>query len=99
MLPSKLALTVAAEKARSALKAVRDEPARRLEIAARFYDDRPGRPSIRTYRHAEMAFMQWQARRGVLAPMGLEHPGSAWWRTVNEGLLRDAWEASGMSLK
>ena len=73
--------------------AVRDDPARRLDLASRFYDDRPGRPRIRAYRRAEVAFMHWQVSRGVLAPPGTGQPGSPWWRGVNEGLLRDAWEA------
>ena len=37
--------------------------------------------------------MRWQFRRGVLAPLESGRPGSRWWRSVNEGLLRDAWEA------
>jgi len=73
--------------------AVRDDPARRIGLARRFYDDRPGRPSIRSYRRAEMAFMRWQVRRGLLAAPDAARPGSAWWRSVNEGLLSDAWEA------
>jgi len=40
-----------------------------------------------------MAFMWWQAQRGLLAAPDSARPGSAWWRSVNEGLLRDAWEA------
>ena len=44
--------------------AVRDDPARRLRLASSFYDDRPGRASIRAYRRAEVAFMHWQVRRG-----------------------------------
>jgi hypothetical protein len=44
--------------------AVRDDPARRLELAARFYDRRTGRASIASYRRAELAFMHWQIRRG-----------------------------------
>ena len=73
--------------------AVRDDPARRLGLARRFYDDRPGRASIRSYRRAEVAFMRWQLRRGLLAPPDAARPGSQWWRSVNEGLLRDTWEA------
>ena len=73
--------------------AVRDDPARRLGLASSFYDDRPGRASIRSYRRAEMAFMRWQVRRGLLAAPDAARPGSAWWRSVNEGLLSDAWEA------
>jgi hypothetical protein len=84
---------VAAEEAASMVTAVRDDPARRLRLASSFYDDRPGRPSIRAYRRAEVAFMQWQVRRGLLAAPHSARPGSEWWRSVNEGLLRDAWEA------
>jgi hypothetical protein len=73
--------------------AVRHDPERRLRLAARFYHDRPGRASIRAYRRAEVAFMRWQVSRGVLAAPDSIRPGSPWWRAVNEGLLRDAWEA------
>lgn len=73
--------------------AVRHDPDRRLRLAASYYDDRPGRASIRAYRRAEVAFMRWQVSRGVLAPPNARRPGSPWWRAVNEGLLRDAWEA------
>ncbi len=71
--------------------AVRDDPAGRLELASRFYDCRVA--DVQPYRRAEMAFMRWQIRRGVLAPPSGTAPGSPWWRAVNEGLLRDTWEA------
>jgi hypothetical protein len=83
----------AAAEALSMVEAVRDDPARRLRLAGSFYDDRPGRAPIRAYRRAELAFMRWQVQRGVLAAPDSARPGSAWWRSVNEGLLRDAWEA------
>jgi hypothetical protein len=83
----------AEEQAAAKVAAVRDDPARRLELAARFYDRRIERVSIRSYRRAEMAFMRWQIRRGVLAAPGADRPGSPWWRAVNEDLLRDAWQA------
>ncbi len=73
--------------------AVRDDPARRLRLASSFYDERPGRISIRAYRRAEVAFMHWQIHRGLLGSLDAGRPGSPWWRAVNEGLLRDAWEA------
>ena len=69
---------------------VRDDPARRLALAASFYDQRRG---IARYRRAEIAFMQWQVRRGVLAGPRAVCPGSPWWRAVNERLLRDTGEA------
>ena len=79
----------AKDEAAAMVAAVRDDPARRLELAARFYDRRAGRPSIRSYRRAELAFIRWQIRRGVLAAPSAGRPGSPWWRAVNEGLLRD----------
>ena len=36
--------------------------------------------------------MRWQARRGVLNPLEASPPGSVWWRTVNDQLLRDGCE-------
>jgi hypothetical protein len=36
--------------------------------------------------------MRWQAHRGVLNPLDASPPGSAWWRAVNERLLRDGCE-------
>ncbi len=83
----------AEDEAAAMVAAVRDDPARRLELAARFYDRRVGRPSIRSYRRAELAFMRWQISRGVLTAPSAGRPGSPWWRAVNEGLLRDAWQA------
>jgi hypothetical protein len=79
-----------------AVAAVRDDPAQRLALAVRFYDARPARRSIRSYRRAAVAFMRWQIRRGVLAAPSADHPGSAWWRAVNERLLRDTCEADAL---
>jgi hypothetical protein len=87
----------AAAEAASMVAAVRDDPARRLRLASSFYDSRPGRPPIGAYRRAEVAFMHWQVRRGLLAAPDSVEPGSAWWRSVNEGLLRDAWEADRLA--
>lgn len=84
----------AAAEAIGMVVAARHDPVRRLRLASSFYDDRPGRASIRAYRRAELAFMRWQVSRGVLAPPDSRRPGSQWWCSVNEGLLRDACEAS-----
>ncbi len=35
------------------------------------------------YGTSELAFMQWEIRRGVLNPVGGPHTGSPWWRAVN----------------
>ena len=42
---------------------------------------------------AEMSFMRWELRRGVLNPLSADPPGSAWWRALNERLVRDGCEA------
>jgi hypothetical protein len=83
----------AAEEAAAMVAAVRDDPAGRRALASRFYDRCIGRKSLRSYRRAEMAFMRWQIRRGVLAAPDADPPGSRWWRAVNERLLLDACEA------
>ena len=83
----------AADRAESTVAAARGDAGQRLDVAAAFYEEQPGRPSINGYRHAELAFMRWQASRGVFAPLASAQPGSAWWQAVNEALLRDAWEA------
>jgi hypothetical protein len=44
------------------------------------------------FQRAALAFMRWMARRGVLDP-----EGSAWWRALNERLLRDSCEAVGLA--
>ena len=41
--------------------------------------------------------MGWQLRRGLLNPVSGRSPGSAWWRAVNESLLRDTCEASALA--
>jgi hypothetical protein len=67
--------------------AVRDDPQGRLQLLDRAYG------SEEEWCRAERAFMEWEVRRGVLNPPGQEPPGSAWWRAVNERLLRDVEEA------
>jgi len=84
----------AADHAAILVAAARDDPLDRLRLACSFYDQRVGGRSIRPYRRAEVAFMRWQLRRGVLAAPSAASPGSPWWRAVNESLLRDATEAS-----
>ncbi len=82
-------MPAAASTAAGIVAAVRDDPPARLALAARFYDS----DDIRRYRRAELAFMRWQIRRGVLNPPDATPAGSPWWRAVNESLLRDALEA------
>ena len=73
--------------------AVRDDPAARLALMARVFRGPTGRaPRHLPFRRAALSFMRWQAGRGVLNPLDASPPGSAWWRAVNERLLRDGCE-------
>jgi hypothetical protein len=80
------------------VQAVRDDPAARLELAARTYLGPTGSaPRQLPFRRATLSFMRWQLSRGVLAPMNAASPGSPWWRAVNERLLRDGCEVVARS--
>ncbi len=62
-----------------------------MALLSRTYD-RLCAPAPR-FKPAALAFMRWQAVRGVLHPPAGDTPGSQWWRAVNERLLRDGCEA------
>jgi hypothetical protein len=90
--------STAAEWAQAQVCAVRDDPAARLALVARTYRGPAARaPRRLPYSRAALSFMRWQADRGVLDPLDSSPPGSAWWRAVNERLLRDGCEAQGRS--
>jgi hypothetical protein len=72
--------------------AARDDPAARLALMARVFGGPTGRvPRHLPFRRAALSFMRWQAGRGLLDPLDASPPGSAWWRVVNERLLRTSW--------
>jgi hypothetical protein len=78
--------------------AVRDDPKARLALIARTYRGPTGHaPRHLPFRRAAVSFMRWQARRGVLNPLDTSPPGSAWWRTMNERLLRDGCESVALA--
>jgi hypothetical protein len=81
----------ATEFAEREVIAVRDDPQGRLDLLHRLYGDHL------PYRRAAAAFMKWQLRRGLLQPDTAQHPGSPWWREMNERLLRDTAEAIALS--
>lgn len=96
--PSNVPRNCAAAYAHSAVDRVRDDPYARLSLLRRLYEvprrvDRGYLP----YRRAATAFMRWQLRRGLLNPDSAPRPGSRWWRTLNEGLLRDTAEARAIA--
>lgn len=77
---------------------VRDDPYGRLALAEEAYLFGTG-SAVEYFSRAELAFIRWEIRRGVLnSPdsSGGQRRGSRWWRTINEGLLRDCEEASLM---
>ncbi len=83
----------AVASAEAQVVAVRDDPAGRLALMARLFQGPTGSaPRHLPFRRAALSFMRWQARRGVLNPLGASPPGSVWWRAVNERLLRDGCE-------
>jgi hypothetical protein len=84
----------AAGFAAAQVAAVRDDPASREALLRTSYDGPFGSsPRHRPFRRAALSFMGWELRRGVLAPASAARPGSAWWRALNERLLRDGCEA------
>src|SRR5258708_10935010 len=80
-------------RAEAQVATVRGDPAARVALMAQVFHGPTGRaPRHLPFRRAALSFMRWQARRGVLDPLGASPPGSAWWRAVNERLLRDGCE-------
>src|SRR5918995_2102332 len=81
------------DRAEAQVAAVRDDPAARLALMARVFRGPTGQaPRHLPFRRAALSFMRWQERRGVLDSLDASPPGSAWWRAVNERLLRDGCE-------
>src|SRR5688572_1955524 len=88
----------AADWALKQVEAVREDPAKRLELLERTYHGPTGQaPHHLPFRRAAMAFMRWELARDVLAPLHAKPAGSPWWRAVNERLLRDGCEAVARS--
>jgi hypothetical protein len=89
------ASTVSARRSAELLvEQAREDPRRRIALCVSLYEGRNGDSSRRLpYRRAALSFMRWQVRRGLLEPLDAPVPGSAWWRAVNERLLRDGCEA------
>jgi hypothetical protein len=83
------------ELATARVAAARDDPAQRLELAAgSFGCGLSPADSWSAFGRSELAFLQAEIARGVLAPPDGRRPGSPWWRAVNERLLRDTAEAT-----
>lgn len=88
----------AAEWAGKQVEGVRDWPVGRLELVGRTYRGPTGKaPRHLPFRRSALSFVRWQIRRGVLAGMDGDPPGSPWWRAVNERLVRDGCEVVALS--
>ncbi len=81
-------------RAEAQVAAARDDPSARLALVEVTYRGPTGHaPHHLPFRRAALSFMRWQVRRGVLAPLDASPPGSVWWRSMNDRLLRDGCEA------
>jgi hypothetical protein len=68
---------------------VSNDPEGRLQIRCKFYQ-KYGNPIIKGKEglgNSEIAFMEWEKKRGVLNPLDHENPGSEWWRKVNSHFM------------
>ncbi|MFC6010440.1 hypothetical protein [Nocardia lasii] len=90
-------LSDAAMFARQRVADVRDDPEARSRSLCHLYDDGEFRSRRLPFRRAATAFLRWQVQRGLLHPPTDPHPGSPWWRAVNEQLLRDGWESRALA--
>jgi hypothetical protein len=87
-------MTDALKWADAQVEAVRDDPGARIALLDTTYHGPIGKaPKHLPFKRAAMSFMRWQARRGVLNSLESQTPGSKWWRSVNERLLRDGCES------
>jgi len=94
MSPDRTALARAEEQ----VAAARDDPQARLALIDLTYHGPTGEaPRHLPFRRAALSFMRWQAERGLLNPLDSSPPGSVWWRTVNERLLRDGCESVALA--
>jgi hypothetical protein len=63
-------------RAEAQVAAVRDDPAARLALMAWVFGGPTGDARRHLpFRRAALSFMRWQARRGVLNPVGASSPG------------------------
>ncbi len=74
------------KQARAIVEAVKDSPQGRLDLRKKFYEKYGGDVILNHklgYGDAEISFMEWEIKRGVLNPLNGPKPGSPWWYNVN----------------
>ncbi|WP_299438447.1 hypothetical protein [uncultured Aquimarina sp.] len=82
-------LNILEEKAKEIVFRVSDHPQDRYKLRYEFYQ-KYGDPFIKGNEglgNSELAFIEWEIKRGTLNPMNDTKPGSAWWREVNSHFL------------
>lgn len=78
-------LSVLMKQAKEILQSVENNPNQRLELRKNFYRKYGfGKITEFGYGNSEIAFLEWEIKRGVLNSLDdSQHKGSAWWRGVN----------------
>ncbi|MFD2562337.1 hypothetical protein [Aquimarina rubra] len=82
-------LEILKEKAKEIVDKVADDPQGRYKLRYQFYQ-KYGDPFVKGKEglgNSELAFMEWEIKRGVLNPIQDAYPGSPWWREVNSHFL------------
>ncbi len=82
-------LEILKEKAKGIVLGVSDNPQGRYQLRYEFYQ-KYGNPFIKRNEglgNSELAFIDWEIKRGTLNPINSSHPGSPWWREVNSHFL------------
>ncbi|WP_109300973.1 hypothetical protein [Aquimarina sp. AU474] len=82
-------LEILKEKAKGIVLNVSDNPQGRYKLRYEFYQ-KYGDPFIKRKEglgNSELAFINWEIKRGTLNPIHAQHPGSPWWRAVNSHFL------------
>ncbi len=73
-------------QARTKVDAIKNDPQARIALRKAFYEKYGANLFAKNglgYGDAEIAFMEWECRRGVLNPLQGSKPGSPWWFNVN----------------
>jgi len=77
------------EKAKEIVSRVSEDPQERYQLRYEFYQ-KYGDPFVKGNEglgNSELAFIEWEIKRGTLNPMNGTKPGSPWWREVNSHFL------------
>ncbi|MBG6129456.1 hypothetical protein IWQ47_001241 [Aquimarina sp. EL_43] len=82
-------LEILKKKAKGIVLHASETPQNRYKLRYEFYQ-KYGEPFIKGKEglgNSELAFMDWEIKRGTLNSINAQHPGSLWWRSVNSHFL------------